>query len=87
MAQGSGRIDVLEMCSISTAVSCVPDMLGYGERGSLVEPTVENVVNEIQHYIDNPGIYTVKSNKAYNWSRTYTLDKFEESIKELLVEY
>lgn len=71
---------------ISTAVSCVPDMLGYGERGSLVEPSVENVVDEIQHYINNPEEYTAKSNKAFNWSRAYTLDKFEENIKELLVE-
>jgi glycosyltransferase involved in cell wall biosynthesis len=72
---------------ISTKVSCIPEMLDNGERGSIVSPSLDEITNEITFYIKNPAIYNDKVLKAYNWSRTYTLDKFEESIKKILVAY
>jgi len=70
---------------ISTKVSCIPEMLDNGERGSIVAPSLDKITNEITFYIKNPSIYNDKVLKAYNWSRTYTLDQFEESIKKVLV--
>mgnify|MGYP003645211679 CR=1 len=69
---------------ISTNVSCIPEMLGQGARGSIVTPKTNNVVAEIQNYIKNEKEYIAKIEKAQNWSRSYTLDKFETEIKKLL---
>ncbi|MFK2820705.1 glycosyltransferase [Flavobacteriaceae sp. LMIT009] len=71
---------------ISTQVSCVPEMLGFGERGSIVVPDVEAVVSEIENYILGKNNYQEKVTKAHNWSRNYTLDKFEKEIKHILIE-
>jgi glycosyltransferase involved in cell wall biosynthesis len=70
--------------SISTNVSCVPQMLGFGERGSVVEPNVELVVSEIESYVANEEQYQEKVERACQWSRNYTLDKFEEEVLKLL---
>ncbi|WP_347924960.1 glycosyltransferase [Pontimicrobium sp. SW4] len=69
---------------ISTSVSCIPEMLGYGIRGSLVIPDTITIVTEIQNYIENEKNYIDKIEKAQNWSRSYTLDTFETEIKQLL---
>jgi glycosyltransferase involved in cell wall biosynthesis len=70
---------------ISTKVSCIPEMLDNGERGSIVAPSLDEITNEITFYIKNQSVYNDKVLKAYNWSRTYTLDKFEESIKNIII--
>jgi len=69
---------------ISSNVSCIKDMLGNGIRGSIVEPIIGDIVNELQEYIENPKIYTKKGVEAMNWSRNYTLEKFEMEIEKLL---
>ncbi len=69
---------------ISTAVSCVPNMLANGERGSLVAANIKEIVSEIELYLKNEQLYLTKAQKAFDWSRTYTLDKFENEIKKLL---
>lgn len=69
---------------ISTRVSCIPEMLGKGTRGSIVIPKIDNIVEEIENYIENERDYLAKIEKAQNWSRSYTLDKFETEIKQLL---
>lgn len=71
---------------ISTAVSCVPTMLDQGKRGSLVSPDVVTITKEIEYYLNNDKVYADKVLAAFNWSRTYTLDKFENEIKKLLIE-
>ena len=71
---------------ISTAVSCVPDMLANGERGSLVSTEINEIVNEIELYLKDDQLYLTKAQKAFDWSRTYTLEKFENEIKKLLFE-
>jgi glycosyltransferase involved in cell wall biosynthesis len=70
---------------ITTAVSCVPEMIGYGLRGDLVKPTVNEISRVIEYYIKQPEEYRIKSEKAIIWSRQFTLDLFEEEIKKLLV--
>jgi len=69
---------------ISTQVSCVPEMLDYGKRGSVIQPKLESIINEFRFYLNNREIYTNKVEKAYLWSRTYTLEKFEAEIPKLL---
>ena len=69
---------------IASNVSCVPEMLGYGERGSIVEPNIEAIVDEFEFYLKNPSDYYARVKKAAIWSRNYTLDKFENEIKKFL---
>ena len=69
---------------ISTNVSCIPEMLNQGKRGSLIQPKLEAIINEFNFYVNNAKIYKDKVEKAYIWSRTYTLDKFETEIPKLL---
>jgi len=71
---------------ISSSVSCIPFMLGDGERGSLIScMKTEIIANEIIHYIKTPDLYIEKLKKASEWSQNYTLEYFEEEIKKLLV--
>jgi glycosyltransferase involved in cell wall biosynthesis len=69
---------------IVTKISCVPYMLDEGNRGILIEPNVENAVTEIEKVLKSPSTYQEKAAKAIEWSRIYTLDKFETEIKSLL---
>jgi glycosyltransferase involved in cell wall biosynthesis len=69
---------------LTTAVSCVPQMLDNGTRGSLVKPDVEEVVAAIRYWLDRPEAYAEASQKAMQWSQQYTLEKFEEAIARLL---
>ena len=69
---------------IVTKISCVPYMLDEGNRGILIEPTVENAVAEIENVLQSEANYKEKVERAIAWSSTYTLDKFEQEIKSLL---
>ena len=70
---------------ITTAVSCVPEMVGNGLRGDLVEPNAEAITSRIEYYLNNPKEYHKKCEEAMIWSRQFTLEKFEDEIKKLLV--
>ncbi|KAB8151844.1 glycosyltransferase [Kordia sp. TARA_039_SRF] len=69
---------------IVTKISCVPYMLDEGNRGILIEPTIENAVAEIEKVLPSEDIYQEKVQKAVEWSRNFTLDTFENEIKSLL---
>ncbi len=69
---------------VATQVSCVPFMLDYGNRGVLLEMDLEKDVNQLDAVLKNEIDYQIKSEKASDWSRKYTLDVFEEEIKKLL---
>ena len=69
---------------VSTAVSCVPEMLEMGSRGSLVQDNVHAIVKEIDNYIKDEALYASKIENAFNWSRQYTLNRFDNEIKDLL---
>ena len=69
---------------LTSAVSCVPDMIGNGERGDIIEPDVNKIVNKIKYYLNNPFAYYAKCESAMIWSREFTLEKFEDEIKKLL---
>ncbi|MEI6864489.1 glycosyltransferase [Flavicella sp.] len=69
---------------ISTNVSCIPYMLDYGNRGSIVNDNIEEISSTIQNYLENFDIYTEQIKKAKNWSQEYTLNKFEKEISKFV---
>jgi glycosyltransferase involved in cell wall biosynthesis len=69
---------------IATRVSCVPGMLGDGNRGLLLDMHLQNDIEHIILLLNNNDLYKTKVNSAINWSRKYTLDLFEKEIKRLL---
>lgn len=69
---------------VSSPVSCVPNMLGNGTRGLLLEMNLETDGKMIENLINAPGSYQEMRDQAVRWSRTYTLDYFEGEIKKLL---
>ena len=69
---------------ITTAVSCVPQMLGGGRRGSLIEADVKMASRAIRQYLDNPHLYIQHSQNAMEWSRQYTLERFNSEIGKLI---
>jgi glycosyltransferase involved in cell wall biosynthesis len=69
---------------VATAVSCVPFMLGYGNRGVLLEMQLEKDVMQLEAILHNQTDFDIKRNAGAEWSRGYTLDVFEEAIEKLL---
>lgn len=69
---------------ITTKVSCVPYMLNNNERGSLVNDDVDEIVNEILQYVRQQELYDLKCKNASDWSQQYTLETFENAIKDLI---
>ena len=69
---------------IATGVSCIPNMLLYGERGLMLNLNLDEDVNAVAECIVSEADYKMKAEKAMEWSRNYTLDAFEAAIKQLL---
>lgn len=68
---------------ITTPVSCVPQMLNFGERGFLIDEN-SNPAQIISDLFKSESNFTEISEKASAWSRKYTLEYFEEEIQKLL---
>lgn len=69
---------------IASKVSCVPNMLGNGERGLLLDLNLNADVEKIEALLNDTTLYQHKANKAMQWSREFTMDAFENEIKLLL---
>jgi glycosyltransferase involved in cell wall biosynthesis len=69
---------------IASKVSCVPNMLGNGERGLLLDLKLNDDVAQIEKILKNENLYKEKANEAMQWSRQFTMDVFENEIKLLL---
>jgi len=69
---------------ITTAVSCVPEMVGLGVRGAIVEAQKDNVVGAIYRWLDSPEEYMKASEEAMIWSRQFTIEKMETAILKLM---
>jgi glycosyltransferase involved in cell wall biosynthesis len=69
---------------IASKVSCVPNMLGNGERGILLSEELEKDSLTVVNCIQNQELYDAKINAAISWSRNFTIDKFESEIEKLL---
>ncbi|MCL6219161.1 glycosyltransferase family 4 protein [Zunongwangia pacifica] len=69
---------------IATKVSCVPWMLGNGDRGILLSGKLEQDLNNILEALDNTTRLKMMSSNAMKWSRNYTVEYFEKEIAKLL---
>jgi glycosyltransferase involved in cell wall biosynthesis len=69
---------------IATQISCVPNMLDYGNRGVLIEPQVEVAVLAINDVLRTKDLKQM-SELCVLWSQQYTLEYFEAEIKKLLI--
>ena len=69
---------------VATAVSCVPFMLDNGNSGILLEMNLENDIRQLEKVLDDESCFQMMSKKGSDWSKTYTLDVFENEIEKLL---
>ena len=69
---------------IATKISCVPWMLGNGQRGLLIEMDLDRDVNKVLYLLSQQEKIRDITNNAQNWSQKYTLDSFDDEIKKLL---
>jgi glycosyltransferase involved in cell wall biosynthesis len=69
---------------VATAVSCVPFMIDYGDRGVRLEMQGEKDILQLESLLLNQFDYDYKQKKAVEWSSTYTLDVLEEEISKLM---
>lgn len=69
---------------IATQVSCVPNMLDFGARGILLTEESTEDLKLIEAVILNQKAYNDKINKAIQWSRMFTIDKFESEIQTIV---
>lgn len=70
---------------ITTAVSCVPQMLGNGSKGVLCEPEAQEMAEKIQELLSSPEKKAVMIKEGMEWARAFTTERFESEIKQLLV--
>lgn len=69
---------------VSTRVSCVPYMLENGSRGIVLAEELDSNINQLIQIIEQPLRYQKMANEGMQWSRTFTLDKFEQAIADFL---
>jgi len=69
---------------ITSKVSCIPYMLDNGERGALVNANTDEIVAVVEDYLQHPEKYNEQTKKAMEWSRQFTMEKFEEAIGKVL---
>ncbi|MHA7129390.1 glycosyltransferase [Algoriphagus namhaensis] len=68
---------------ITSSVSCVPQMVGeWGDRGFLVPKDPEKIASIIAELKEQQEQYNSISRRAMDWSRAYTLDKFQEDLQQ-----
>lgn len=69
---------------ITTSVSCVPQMLGNGQRGIICDPVAEKMIQRILNLIRTPEILGLMVNEATKWSREFTIEKLESELIKLI---
>ena len=69
---------------ITGKVSCIPYMLANGERGALVNANADEIVTVVENYLQQPDKYNQQATKAMDWSRQFTMEKFEEEIGKII---
>lgn len=68
---------------LATKVSCIPTMLGHGERGILIDVDIDQAIKMFNKYTKTD--FKTMSIKALEWSQAYTLDRFEKEIRDLIL--
>ncbi len=67
---------------MATLISCVPWMLDRGKRGLLLDLSTD--AQQLDAALKQPDTLQQMSENAAEWSRGYTLDKFDQSIQNML---
>lgn len=70
---------------ITSNVSCIPFMVGNGNRGTVVNPNIDDIISLIEKYLTTEELYKKHSENAVEWSQHYTIEKFEKEIEKLLI--
>jgi glycosyltransferase involved in cell wall biosynthesis len=68
---------------VTTPVSCVAWMLDNGRNGILVQHPSQ-AFETILNTMENNTVYRYMQQQATKWARVYTLESFEQAIKQLL---
>ncbi|MCW1147829.1 glycosyltransferase [Flavobacterium lacisediminis] len=71
---------------IASPVSCVPYMMGNGNRGVILKEELNQDISKITTIINNQELYQKMATDGQVWSRQFTTDKFETEISKLLKE-
>lgn len=69
---------------VTTPVSCVPQMLDFGNRGIICEPDITCMTKEITDLVGNSSKREEMAKGAMKWARQYTLEQFDSEISALL---
>ena len=69
---------------IATRVSCLEYMLDNGNRGILLNLNLKIDTQLIKKLVAQPEAFHLMAVAAAQWSRQFTLDRFENDIKQLL---
>jgi len=67
-----------------TPVSCVPYMLGNGNRGIILKENLLFDLEQLENISQNPLAYKEMAEEGKAWSRQFTTETFESEIKKLL---
>lgn len=69
---------------IVTKISCVPYMLDNENQGAFLTMDLNKDIDTIIGVLGDEKAYLEKTQRAFNWSRKYTIELFEKEIKLLL---
>ena len=68
---------------VSTKISCLEWMLGFGERGIIIEPELEKAVETIEYHLNTSDLKQM-SQAAQQWSQQYTIERLTHEIEILM---
>lgn len=69
---------------VTTRVSCVPQMVGNGERGFLVDNNSTEIAGIIEKTVKEDKKMAQLRSAGMAWAREYTLERFERELKKLI---
>ncbi len=69
---------------VATRISCLDYMLDKGNRGILLNLNLNTDIQLIKKLVAQHETFHVMADAAVQWSRQFTLDRFENDIKQLL---
>lgn len=70
---------------IATPVSCVPMMIDFGHRGLALTLDLQKDVHQMRSLIEDKNKCDLMATQAKKWSQQFTMDKFEDEIRKVLI--
>lgn len=69
---------------MTSGVSCVPEMVGHGERGKLVQNEPDQIAKAIIKLVNDPVEMQRMQTQAHLWAKQFTLERFGEALCKLV---